>query len=92
MEEAEAVRDWVIVENLPTADMQQMTFVKDGCKLVLNEDAASAELYDQRTDPRQMKNLANHPDHQSLQTRMCQGYARADEERGGSVDVAIPGT
>jgi uncharacterized sulfatase len=65
-----AVREWVLVENLPTSHMQQMTFVKDNHKLVVNEAPESTELYDLHADPGQMQNLANHPEFSSLKARL----------------------
>jgi arylsulfatase A-like enzyme len=76
--ETRAVRDWVLVENLPTSYMQQMTFVKDGHKLVINEAPESTELYDLHADPRQMRNLANNPEFYTLK-----------EDLQSACDVAI---
>jgi len=60
--EKHTVRDWVLVENLPTPYMQQMTFVKEGHKFVVNEVPESAELYDLQADPKQLRNLAHKPE------------------------------
>ena len=79
--ETQAVRDWVLVENLPTPHMHQMTFVKDGHKLVVNEAPESTELYDLQADPRQMRNLAHHADFSALKSDLQQACDEAIKEK-----------
>ncbi|MFW6286767.1 MAG: sulfatase [Candidatus Sumerlaeota bacterium] len=87
--EAQAVREWALVELDPTWLVSQRTFLYGDYKMVVYRDADYGELYNMQDDPDQLTNLWDDPDAAAVKSSMMHRLNRANMERQGQFPPRI---